>query len=335
MAVDSWRRATPKATRRLGPTGLVAALVPLVLCAILSLWEPFGVRALRDLEFDAFQRWSPRAYDPESPVRIVAIDDESLRRLGQWPWPRTRVAELINNLSGAGAATIVLDVLFSEPERTPDGKESSGDKELADAIAKGRVVLGMAFADQGTRPTVKAGFATAGDDPRPFLPRFTGSILPLDAFRERAAGLGAMNFVPDRDLVVRELPTLFNAAGEFAPTLAMEALRLAQGASSYVTRSGDASGDSDYGEAPGMTAIRVGSVETLTARNGTIRIRYAGTQAERRVPAWRIFEDDFDAKPVQGAIVFVGATASALYDLRATPLEPNVPGIDIHAEMVE
>jgi len=141
-----------------------------------ALRDPVAVGTLRRpgaarLEFDAFQRWSPRAYDPESPVRIVAIDDESLRRLGQWPWPRTRVAELINNLSGAGAATIVLDVLFSEPERTPDGKESSGDKELADAIAKGRVVLGMAFADQGTRPTVKAGFATAGDDPRPFLPR--------------------------------------------------------------------------------------------------------------------------------------------------------------------
>src|SRR5439155_12693124 len=90
-----------------------------------------------------------------------------------------------------------------------------------------------------------------------------------------------------------------------------------------LTRSGDASGDSDYGDAPGMTAIRVGNVETLTARNGSIRIRYAGTHAERRLPAWQVFEENFDAKAVQGAIVFVGATASALYDLRATPLEPN------------
>src|SRR5215207_4653571 len=117
MAVDSRRRARPKATRRLGPTGLVAALVPLVLCAILSLWEPFGVRALRDLEFDIFQRWSPRTYDPESPVRVVAVDDESLQRLGQWPWPRAELAALIDKLTAAVAAAVVLDVLFAEPER--------------------------------------------------------------------------------------------------------------------------------------------------------------------------------------------------------------------------
>ena len=74
-------------------TGLVAALVPLLLCAILSFWEPFGVRALRDLEFDAFQRWSPRVYDPETPVRVVAIDDEFVcSGLGQWPWPRAQIS---------------------------------------------------------------------------------------------------------------------------------------------------------------------------------------------------------------------------------------------------
>ena len=335
MIAESTRLARPKPTRRLGPTGLLAALVPLVLCAILSLWEPFGVRALRDLEFDAFQRWSPRVYDPESPVRIVAIDDESLRRLGQWPWPRTRVAELINNLSGAGAATIVLDVLFSEPERTPDGKESSGDKELADAIAKGRVVLGMAFADQGTRPTVKAGFATAGDNPRPFLPRFTGSILPLDAFREGATGLGAMNFIPDRDLVVRELPTLFNVAGELVPSLAVEAMRVAQGASTFVVRATNASGDKTFGEKTGITSIKIGGIETLTGPNGAIRIRYAGTRSEREIAAWKILAGELDPKLLDGAIVLIGATASALYDLRATPLENVVAGVEIHAEMIE
>ena len=141
-----------RAGRRLGPAGLLAALVPVALGAALSLWEPFGVRALRDLTFDAFQRWSPRPYDSASPVRVVAIDDESLARLGQWPWPRAKVAELIDRLNEAGAAVVVLDVLFSEPERTPDGGESPGDAALAKAIAKGRVVLGIAFAEHGAKP---------------------------------------------------------------------------------------------------------------------------------------------------------------------------------------
>src|SRR5215217_2270327 len=159
MAVDSRRRATPKATRRLGPTGLVAALVPLVLCAILSLWEPFGVRALRDLEFDIFQRWSPRVYDPESPIRVVAVDDESLQRLGQWPWPRVELAALIDKLTAAGAAAVVLDVLFAEPERA-SASEAEGDRVLAEAIGRGKLVLGMAFAEHGAKPIVKAGFAS-------------------------------------------------------------------------------------------------------------------------------------------------------------------------------
>jgi adenylate cyclase len=164
------QRATPKGLWRLSYVGLAAALVPMLLCGLLSLWEPFGVRALRDLEFDAFQRWRPRAYNPEAPVRVVAIDDESLRRLGQWPWPRAQVAELIEKLTAAGAAAVVIDVLFAEPERSQGGAQG-GDERLAEAVGKGNVVLGMAFAEQGLKPRVKAGFATAGDDPRPFLPR--------------------------------------------------------------------------------------------------------------------------------------------------------------------
>jgi adenylate cyclase len=335
MKPFTFRSAKWKRSRPMSHIGLAAAIVPILVCGSLAYWEPFGARALRDIVFDLYQRWSPRPYDPEVPVRVIAIDDESLTRIGQWPWPRERIAELIERLTKAGAATIAVDVLFSEPERSQGERPGSGDQRLAEAIGPANLVLGTTLADQGAPPPAKAGFSHAGADPRPFLPRFNGALLPIEPLRQPAAGLGAMNFVPDRDLVVRELPTLFNAAGEFAPTLAMEALRLAQGASSYVTRSGDASGDSDYGEAPGMTAIRVGNVEALTARNGSIRIRYAGTHAERRLPAWQVFEENFDAKPVQGAIVFVGATASALYDLRATPLEPNVPGIDIHAEMIE
>jgi adenylate cyclase len=144
-----------------------------------------------------------------------------------------------------------------------------------------------------------------------------------------------MNFVPDRDLVVRELPTVFNVAGQLVPSLSAEALRVAQGASTFVIRTTNASGDSDFGERSGVTSIKIGAIETLTGRTGAIRIRYAGTRPERRIAAWRILAGAFDPKPLEGAIVLIGATASALQDLRATPLETAVPGVDIHAEMIE
>ena len=85
----------------------------------------------------------------------------------------------------------------------------------------------------------------------------------------------------------------------------------------------------------GITSIKIGAIETLTGPNGAIRIRYAGTRPERQIAAWRILAGEFDPKPLDGAIVLIGATASALYDLRATPLENAVPGVDIHAEMIE
>jgi adenylate cyclase len=330
------RRDLAKARTTLGLVGLLMSCIPIVLCALATLSEPFGVRALRDLEFDAFQRWSPRLYDQASPVKVIAIDDESISRLGQWPWPREVFADLVQKLSEAGAATTVLDVLFSEPERTAQaGVLSAGDQKLSEAIAAGRVVLGMPLSDPGAEPEVKAGFAIAGDSPQAFLPRFSGAIMPLKSMRDDALGLAAMNFIPDRDLVVRELPTTFNVNGRLVPSIAAEALRVAQDASTFVIRSSSASGDTEFGERSGVTAIKIGALESPTGRSGSIRIRYAGARAEREIPAWKILAGEVSPDAIEGKIVLIGATASALYDLRATPLDNAVPGVHIHAEMIE
>jgi adenylate cyclase len=318
----------------LGPIGFLMSCIPVALCAMAALGEPFAVRALRDLEFDAFQRWSPRVYG-DSPVKVAAIDDASLSRLGQWPWPREVIANLIEKLSEAGAATVVLDVLVSEPERTVGRDTSVGDEKLAEVVAKGRVILGMPLVDPGDQPEAKAGFAVAGDSPQAFLPRFSGAILPLKSLRERALGLAAMNFIPDRDLVVRELPTVFDVSGRFVPSIAAEALRVAQDASTFIIRSSSASGETEFGHQSGVVAIKIGALESPTSRSGSIRIRYAGARAQRELSAAQILSPDFKPETVEGKIVLIGATASALYDLRATPLENAVPGVHIHAEMIE
>ena len=318
----------------LGPVGFLISCIPIILCGIAALTEPFAVRALRDLEFDAFQRWSPRAYGG-SPVKVAAIDDESISRLGQWPWPREIIANLIEKLSRAGAATVILDVLFSEPERTAHGETSAGDQKLAEVVATGRVVLGIPLVDPGDPPEAKAGFAVAGDNPQTSLPRFSGAILPLKSLRDGALGLAAMNFIPDRDLVVRELPTVFNVSGRFVPSIAAEALRVAQDASTFIIRSSSASGETEFGQQSGVVGIKIGALESPTSRSGSIRIRYAGARAQREISALQILSENFKPETVAGKIVLIGATASALYDIRATPLENAVPGVHIHAEMIE
>lgn len=316
----------------------LAALVPTVLCAVLSWWQPFGVRALRDLLFDSYQRLSPRDYDPETPVRVVAIDDEALKSVGQWPWPRARFAELIDALTRAGAAVIAVDVLFSEAERPGAGEEKgAGERALAAAIGRGRVVLGVALAEAGAVPKAKAGFAVAGgegDDPRRLVRPFGGALMPLPELTEAAQGFGAMNILPDRDLIVREIPTIFNVTGELVPSLDVEALRVGQGASSVLLRLSSASGDTAFGRS-GITAVKVGNFQALTGRDGSVRIRFAGTNRDRLVPVGEVLSGRLDPKRVEGQLVLVGVTASALFDLRATPLEADVPGVVIRAELIE
>ena len=98
----------------------LAYLIPyamLALALVFRLYDPWPVKQLRLLVFDSFQRIAPRIFDPrKSPARIVAIDEASLKRIGQWPWPRTLVAKLVDRLSSAGAAAIVFDIIFAEPD---------------------------------------------------------------------------------------------------------------------------------------------------------------------------------------------------------------------------
>lgn len=321
-------------TRRgLRPGGWAAVLVPAAVMAVLILWSPMPVRAVRDIIFDSYQRLSPRPYDPALPVRIVDIDDESLARLGQWPWPRARLAAIVDRLREAGAAAVAFDILLSEPER----QDAASDERLAQAAASVPVVMSLTLTNAagGTLPAPKAGFATAGDDPRAFVPRFAGVIPSLPLFTEPAAGIGALNWVPDRDLVVRRVPTLLVLGDAMVPGLASEALRVAQGASTILVRASNASGETAFGRQTGVAAVRIGAATIATEGDGAVRIHYAGTQPGRRIAAWRLLEGTADTSALSGAIVLLGTSAATLADVRATPLEAAVPGVDIHAEFLE
>ena len=101
-------------------TRLYLAFIFLLLSAatIVRVIDPFFVRGLRLLSFDWYQRLHPEPYDPKIPVRIVDIDEASLARIGQWPWPRTTMRDLLLELNAKGAAAVGFDILFVEPDRT-------------------------------------------------------------------------------------------------------------------------------------------------------------------------------------------------------------------------
>ena len=135
-----------------------------VVTLVFATRQPAWVDAIRNFAFDEFQRLDAPPYDPATPVRIVAIDEASLKALGQWPWPRTRLAELVDKLRAMGAATVAFDVIFAEPDRAsleailptlPDPTlaaelatrlkgQDTNDQRFAKAIGAGPVVLAAA-----------------------------------------------------------------------------------------------------------------------------------------------------------------------------------------------
>jgi adenylate cyclase len=167
--------------------------------------------------FDQYQGWKPRPYAFDQPVRIVAIDDESLNRLGQWPWSRDRLATLVDALKRAGVASISFDFLFSEKDRgdATAPADKTPDAAFARSMDDGAVVLGSFVSDipNGASPSTKAGFVTAGDDAAKFLPSSPGMLSPLPELAQHAAGIGFLNWRPDGDRVVRKVPLILNLNG--------------------------------------------------------------------------------------------------------------------------
>ncbi|NIC41582.1 CHASE2 domain-containing protein [Aquabacterium sp. A08] len=323
--------------------------------AVLGLWlllaDPLPLQALRHQGHDQYQRWHPRAYVP-APVRIVDIDEASLARLGQWPWPRTRLADLLARLRAAGAAAVGFDVLFAEADRTsPNAVVDAWPLPLAerqrlrqlpdhDAVfaqalqAGGDAVLGFALRHEaapggGARePAVPSRFVWVGGPAAPqALHGFASAVPALDALDRAAAGHGALTFVPDADGVVRRVPLALRLGERPVPSLVAEVLRVGQGASNHLLSV------ADHGRA--LTGWRSGAVAVPTTPRGELWLHYTAPVPGRYLPAWQVLDGGFDPAQVAGQLVLVGSSAQGLMDLRLNPLGRVMPGVEAHAQALE
>ena len=180
--------------------------------------------------FDIYQKAAPREAG-DVPIRVVDIDDGSLSQIGQWPWPRSVVAQLVDKLREAGVAVVAFDIDFAEPNRTspqlllpllarngvrPEEAERllavvpDPDQRLAEAMGSVPVVTGFILTDRGeTRPPLpKAGFVWVGDDPLGHIANYSAAVSDLPQLDAAAAGNGFLNQSVDWDQVVRRVPLI-------------------------------------------------------------------------------------------------------------------------------
>jgi len=358
--VNKAPRESGKSAGRVLPAILPGLILTILLLIVHSLHMAL-LTQLGDLIFDAYERAYPRPYQ-DAPVRVVDIDDETLAKLGQWPWPRTDMARLIQTLANAGAASIAMDIVFSEPDRTSPSriaallrqnpKTAAGAAALA-SLPDNDVLLGKTLAATPSvtgyflqhepnkiRPPQKAGFAVSGDSPLAAIPRFEGAIVPLSVINDGAAGTGFVSLVgqADQDGIVRTTPLIAHIGDEMLPSLAVEALRVAQGAGAIVVKSTTGSGEFGGGE-PGVVALKIGNFEVPTTRRGEMWMYYTAPQPARSVPAWKILTGALSQAQLkqlfQGRIVFIGAGAAGLRDLVSTPVAARELGVVVQAQVVE
>lgn len=337
-----------------------APIMLVILLAVVGLRvaDPPLLKQMRLLVFDNYQRLSPRQSSPDKPVLIIDIDDASLERTGQWPWPRNTLARLLAKVRISGAAAVGIDFVFPEPDRLspeqavrvwPQGARldavreavkgmESHDTIFSRELAQGRVVMGFMMRNTEPNrklPEAKASFAFAGDDPKTFVPKFPDAVFSLPELNKGVMGMGFLNWIPDRDQVVRRVPLLAEAGGLLYPALTVDALRVAQDASTLIVKSSGASGEQSYGKQTGITSLRVGSGILPTNASGELLVHFGYWDRSRYISAWKVLQDKIDPGLFAGRIVLIGTSAPGLFDMRATPLEAAVPGIEIHAQAIE
>ena len=339
------------------PWSPVLPLLFLFLSTGLHVIEPTFVEQLRHRVFDEYQRLKPREYSNDIPVRILDIDDESLSRIGQWPWPRDVMAEIVARLNELGASAVVFDMVFSQPDRLspeslrkmlPKRPEFEAAREgllqipdhdelFAQTVDGAYVVTGFAMTGRETTetaPAIKAGFAENGDRAAPYLPAYAGAMKVLSNIESKVAGNGALNAIPESDGVYRRIPMFMTLNDKIYPSLVAESLRVAQDASTFIIQAVGASGEEGFGET-GLVSFKVGAVKVPTDENGQIWVRFTGDIPERYVPAWKLLDGSAPAEKLEGHIVLIGTSAAAMKDLRATPLDPAAAGVSLHAEALE
>src|SRR5207245_3807712 len=164
---------------------------------------------------------------------------------------------------------------------------------------------------------------------------FAGASGNLPALDAAARGIGAINWTPDRDRVIRRTPLIYRVRDVLVPSLAAELLRVAQGASTYLLKAANASGETAFGQNTGLNHIRIGDVVAPTDAGGGIYLKFRHFQKASYIPAWKILAGEIPQEGIEGRLMLVGTSAPGLLDLRATPVDAAVPGIDIHAQVIE
>jgi adenylate cyclase len=312
--------------------------------ATVAVFPPRLLERLDNAAYDILLR-SARPRPPDPRVVIVDVDERSMSTIGQWPWRRDVIGDLIARLRQLGAATVALDVVFAEPDRYGDpggparrmhaSAPATSDAALAATLRGGRVVLGHAMRFDDVRDEesacvlhpVNPALLHSGDDAEiVHYFRATGVVCNLPILADAAGASGFMNAAPDSDGILRRVPLLIELDGRLYPSLALAAVMAASRSHDMMVRIANVN----------TASVSIGDLVAPVDGRSNALLRYRGQkQTFPYLSAADVMTDRVAADLVQDKIVFVGTTALGTREVVATPLDTLFVGVEVQATVAD
>ena len=273
---------------------IISLVVILVLCGV-RFTDPWFLDMVRMKALDQHQR--NQTQQSLSNLVTIEINNETLKKKGQWPWDRNSLSVEIIKLYQAGAALVVLPILFADDDRL--GK----DKVLARTLKRTPTIIGMIPTNDKINTAVSRGVAIIGKSWKGWVYQYSGAIGPIPLLAKNAHAVGMMIIAPEKDGVVRRMPLVIAVGDKLYPSMSMEILRMAAGDISYQMKVGIA----------GVEKLRIPKFKMIdTDAHGNIWLDF-----KWRTPTYAMHEKLPDLK---GKIVLVSLTASGLDSPVPTPV---------------
>ena len=319
--------------------------VLLILLIALKILNPSFIKSISFISFDLYQKAFP-LQKQDSEVVIIDIDEESLGKFGQFPWSRSVFANIIDQVKVTEPKAIGFDVFFTEKDKqSPEEiiksynliptdvvqfqNIKSHDEVFREALEKSKsviAVLGSNVSSHGTYDrSAKAKFLSKGGDPKQFTYSFPYSIGSLEQLEKSAKGLGSISFLDQTDGIIRSLPLIVRFNEKLYPTMGLEMVRVGGNQKNLYVELNEV----------GITRISSRPHRISSDPNGIIWIRYKKSQKNQYISASSVFDGKFDNKLFKDKYVLIGASAQGLFDLVKTPLGVTIPGVEVHANVIE
>ena len=271
------------------------ALLTLSLLIAIRVYDPAFVESVRLRYFDTLI--TSKSHTVSKQVHVVNIDDASIERLGQFPFPRSQYANIIEDLYHRNAGLVVFNIFM------PDADRFGRDANMADSLARHPVVLPQIAAPEKQKAQAfRPGVSEIGSPAHNFTVDYPGIQPNIQLFNTSAAGIGVVNVLPEIDGVTRRIPMVVSSGGLLYPSISLETLRVAVGDPSFQVKSTDV----------GIEAVRIPKFAKIpTDSIGRIWVDWSASPIQHSLVDL--------PKSFDGGIVIVGLTARGLNNPVATP----------------